>query len=192
MKTTRGTQIEVELDANGKRLHKQAKTVEEQWRMDRGVDDKLRGKHQSKVKAKPQPLERGEVRRREERLQQRIDRTLSARPLLKSTTGGDDGPRLIKLAEQAATAPQTPPTSAEPPRSGYGIDKNLRREMRAAVEKQRVKERSTMTLRFDEPTSTWFVVSHNGRVLADGFNTDRLAWRWIDARCDQVLRSGKP
>ena len=84
MTTPRETQIQVELDGNGKSLHKQAQAVEERWRTAHGFDDKLRGKRQQKAKrAKRQRLERGEVRRREERKRQRIEREALRLPLLK-------------------------------------------------------------------------------------------------------------
>jgi len=44
-------------------------------------DDKLRGKHQIEAKHKWQRLERGKVRRREERKRQRVERQMLARPL---------------------------------------------------------------------------------------------------------------
>jgi len=77
------TQIAIELEANASKLRKQAQTVEDRWRMARGIDDKLRGKHHVEAKRKRQPLERGEVHRREERERQRVERQMLARPLLK-------------------------------------------------------------------------------------------------------------
>jgi hypothetical protein len=95
------TRIHGELDSSGRRLQlkKRAQAVEEQWRMAHGIDDKLRNKPQQKAtRNRQQRLERGEIRRREERKQQRIDRSLLRLPSLKSG-GGDDGPRLIKQAQ---------------------------------------------------------------------------------------------
>ena len=77
------TQIAIELEANARKLHKQAQAVEERWRTAHGFDTKLRGKHQVEAKRKRQPLERDEVRRREERKRQRVGRQMLARPLLK-------------------------------------------------------------------------------------------------------------
>ena len=99
--TKKQKHTEAERDGSGKMLHKQTKEAEAKWRTAYGVDDKLRPKNQTKAKAKSHHLpERGEVRRREQRLQERIDRTLLARPLL--VVAKDDGPRLIKRAERAA------------------------------------------------------------------------------------------
>lgn len=82
-KTTKQTQIAIELEANAKWLGEEAQRIEERWRTAHGIDDKLQSKHQRKAKAKQQPLERGEVRRREERKRQRVERQMLARPLLK-------------------------------------------------------------------------------------------------------------
>lgn len=82
------TQIAIELEANARKLHKQAQAVEERWRTAHGFDTKLRGKHQIEAKRKRQPLERGDVRRRE---RQRIERQMLARPLLKGGDGDDKG-----------------------------------------------------------------------------------------------------
>jgi hypothetical protein len=81
------TQIAIELEANARKLHKQAQAVEERWRTAHGFDTKLRGKHQVEAKRKWRPLERGEVRRREERKRQRVERQMLARPLLKGVEG---------------------------------------------------------------------------------------------------------
>ena len=78
----RETEIATELEANARKLHKQAQAVEERWRTAHGFDTKLRGKHQVEAKRKRQPLERDEVRRREERERQRVGRQMLARPLL--------------------------------------------------------------------------------------------------------------
>jgi hypothetical protein len=83
MTIRRGTHIEVELDGNARKLHKQAQADEERWRTAHGFDTKLRGKHQVEAKRKRRPLERGEVRRRKARKRQRVERQMLARPLLK-------------------------------------------------------------------------------------------------------------
>jgi hypothetical protein len=83
MTAPRETQITIELKAVAKMLRKRAVEEETIWRMAHGIDDKLRGKHQVEAKRKRQPLERNEIKRRQQRRQQRIERTLLARPLLK-------------------------------------------------------------------------------------------------------------
>ena len=120
VKTT--TQRAAVWDGNGKRMHKQAQTEEERWRTAHGIDDRLRTKRRPKVKATRRPLERGEVRRREERRQQHVEREALRISLLKAVEPSiDSGSRLIKRSEMPAPAP--PPTrSSEPPRSGYGVE----------------------------------------------------------------------
>jgi hypothetical protein len=111
---------EAERDGTGKIMHKRAVEEEAKWRPAHGVDDKLRTKHQTKAKIEHPPLDRGEVRRRENRQQERADRTLLARPLLVAAKD-DDGPRLIKASDMPAPRPK-PSQSAEPPSSGYGVE----------------------------------------------------------------------
>jgi hypothetical protein len=95
------TRIQSELDSSGRKLHKQAQVIEEQWRTAHGIDDKLRSKRQQKARHKRQQrLERGEARRREERSHHRIDHSLMRQPVL-VTGGGDDGPRLIKQVQRS-------------------------------------------------------------------------------------------
>jgi hypothetical protein len=77
------TQGATELNGVAKWMHKQAQTVEERWRTAHGLDDKLRTKHQRKAKPERQPLERGEIRRREERQQRHIDHVRLRKPLLR-------------------------------------------------------------------------------------------------------------
>jgi len=80
---TMETQTTIELKANAKMLRKRAVEEETKWRTAHGFDTKLRGKHEVEAKRKRQPLERGEVRRREERDRPRVERQMLARPLLK-------------------------------------------------------------------------------------------------------------
>jgi hypothetical protein len=95
------TQIQSELDSSGRKLHKQAKVIEERWRKAHGIDDKLQSKRQQKARHKRQQRH-GEVRRREERRQQR--RSLLRQPALVAGGGGDDGPRLIRQAPRSGEA----------------------------------------------------------------------------------------
>jgi hypothetical protein len=106
MTTPKPTQTE--LETNAARLRKEAKAVEERWRTAHGFDIKLRGKRRREAQPKRLPLERGEVRRREEHKRERIERKVLRVPLLKGVgPSSDAGSRLIKRAEvQQGSAPQ--------------------------------------------------------------------------------------
>lgn len=43
-----------------------------------------------------------------------------------------------------------------------------------------------MTVRFDELTLTWRIVTDDGSVIADGFATE-AAWQWHDSRSEDDL-----
>lgn len=94
--TGKQKRTEAERDGTSKMLHKRAVEEEVKWRAAHGIDAGLQTKNQkAKAKVEHRLPDRGEVRRRETRLQARIDRTLLARPLLVAVE--DDGQqRLIK------------------------------------------------------------------------------------------------
>jgi hypothetical protein len=39
-----------------------------------------------------------------------------------------------------------------------------------------------ISIKHDDDASGWWIVDGNGRVLAGGFETNRAAWAWINAR----------
>jgi hypothetical protein len=85
IKLTTTTRAAAEADSIGISRHKRAKLIEESWKMAQGINDKLQIKRQPKKTKWSQP-ERGQIRRREERQQDRIERVMLRRPLLKGVS----------------------------------------------------------------------------------------------------------
>jgi hypothetical protein len=63
---------------------KTLREIEKQWRAERGLDKRLRGQGEQPKQRHRQPLERGEIKRRQERRRAINERRQLRVPLLKS------------------------------------------------------------------------------------------------------------